>query len=77
MKLTAYARQTRIAPAEFQERLAKHGLEVSKEIVRRWLKGDQPPGTKTVKAIEAATQGQVTRYDLRPDVFGSAPASAA
>lgn len=27
-------------------------------------------------AIEAATGGQVTRHDLRPDVFGPAPATA-
>ncbi len=26
-----------------------------------------------VLAIEAATHGKVTRYDLRPDVFGPAP----
>lgn len=25
------------------------------------------------RAIETATAGQVTRYDLRPDVFGEAP----
>jgi DNA-binding transcriptional regulator YdaS (Cro superfamily) len=26
------------------------------------------------KKIEAATDGAVTRYDLRPDIFGEAPA---
>jgi DNA-binding transcriptional regulator YdaS (Cro superfamily) len=28
-------------------------------------------------AIETATEGRVTRYALRPDVFGSAPDQAA
>ena len=29
------------------------------------------------RAIEAATEGRVTRYELRPDVFGSAQSTAA
>lgn len=77
MKLPVYALQTRVPPSQFRDRLAEHGLEVSTEIVRRWLLGMQRPGPKSVKAIEGATQGQVTRYDLRPDIFGPAPASAA
>lgn len=31
-------------------------------------------GIDLVKKIEAATDGAVTRYDLRPDVFGALPA---
>lgn len=73
MKLIEYAQQTSVPPAEFRDRLAQNGLDVSAEIVRRWLKGEQQPGPKTVVAIETATEGQVTRYDLRPDIFGPAP----
>jgi DNA-binding transcriptional regulator YdaS (Cro superfamily) len=32
-------------------------------------------GVDLAKKIEQATAGQVTRHDLRPDVFGVAPAS--
>lgn len=39
-----------------------------------WLnkKAGQVPA-EHCQAIEAATRGQVTRYELRPDVFGPAP----
>jgi DNA-binding transcriptional regulator YdaS (Cro superfamily) len=70
MDLPTYARKTGTRPAQFQARLAEHGLEVSAEIVRRWLLGTQAPGVKSVAAIEAATGGKVKRAALRPDVFG-------
>ncbi|GGD58015.1 YdaS family helix-turn-helix protein [Pseudoxanthomonas indica] len=41
------------------------------QAVTRWLKTKAP--AKHCVAIEEATGGVVTRYDLRPDVFGSAP----
>lgn len=37
-----------------------------------WLKTGKAPG-EFCRAIEAATGGKVTRYELRPDVFGPAP----
>lgn len=39
--------------------------------VWNWLKRGIP--ADDCPAIETATEGQVTRYDLRPDVFGEAP----
>jgi DNA-binding transcriptional regulator YdaS (Cro superfamily) len=36
-----------------------------------WLKNGIP--ADQCPAIEQATDGAVTRYDLRPDVFGEAP----
>lgn len=41
-----------------------------------WLSVGSVPA-EHVRAIEWATGGQVTRHDLRPDVFGAAPAKAA
>lgn len=35
---------------------------------------DRKPSIELAKKIEAATDGAVTRQDLRPDVFGEAPA---
>jgi len=77
LKLATYARQNGVTPAKFRAQLANHGLVVSQEIVRRWLLGEQPPGPKTVTAIESATHGQVTRYDVRPDIFGPESGAAA
>lgn len=42
--------------------------------IQKWLiAGRVPP--ERCRAIEAATGNQVTRYDMRPDVFGSPPRS--
>lgn len=40
-----------------------------------WRKRSRVPYDRC-KAIERATNGAVTRYDLRPDVFGPAPTAA-
>ena len=46
---------------------------VSKAFVNQWIKGERPVPPERCRAIEAATDGKVTRYDLRPDIFGAAP----
>lgn len=48
---------------------------VTPQAVRHWSNGTRRPpcDLESVKAIEAATGGEVTRHDLRPDVFGPAP----
>lgn len=46
-------------------------LGVTGESVRKW-ELRRPPAERCL-AIERATGGQVTRYDLRPDIFGPAP----
>ena len=35
--------------------------------------GNKRPGALMARAIERDTAGAVTRYDLRPDVFGERP----
>ena len=42
--------------------------------VCNWVSRDQCPA-QMVLAVEAATKGLVSRYELRPDVFGEAPVS--
>lgn len=39
--------------------------------------GHKQPSWKLAAAIEKATKGGVSRHDLRPDVFGPAPADKA
>lgn len=45
---------------------------VRPQAVDKWLRGRAP--AERCRAIEEATGGAVTRYELRPDVFGKAPA---
>lgn len=49
-----------------QSALAR-ALGVSPQAVNQWLKSKVP--AERVLDIEAATSGQVTRHDLRPDIY--------
>lgn len=55
-----------------QAELAKR-LNISPQAVNKWIKrGLVPP--ERVLEVERLTNGAVTRYELRPDVFGTAHA---
>lgn len=51
------------------------GKQLSYQAVQKWLTKRSVPADRCV-AIEQVTGGEVTRYQLRPDVFGEAPADA-
>lgn len=56
---------------------AAHGVSliVRQQYIWKWLRSKAPtPPAEHCRAIEEITNGVVTRYDLRPDVFGPAPA---
>lgn len=55
-------------------RLAK-ALGLSAPTVYQWIEGVRPIPARWCCPIEQATGGAVTRYDLRPDIFGTAPQS--
>lgn len=44
---------------------------VTYQAVRKWERTRAP--SERCREIEAATGGKVTRYELRPDVFGETP----
>ncbi|MFC5488460.1 helix-turn-helix domain-containing protein [Dokdonella soli] len=46
---------------------------VSQQVVWQWLNGRRPVPAVHCIPIENATAGAVTRYALRPDVFGLQP----
>lgn len=76
MNLAQYAVETRARPADFQRKLREdHGIDLDHETIRKWFKGDLQPGARLdlMEAIEAATDGRVTRHDQRPDVYGPPP----
>ena len=45
-------------------------LGISAEWMSKLISGKATPSASLSKAIEEATQGLVTRKDLRPDLFG-------
>lgn len=48
-------------------------LGVRQSLVSYWLHSKGRPPPEHVIDIEKATQSQVTRYDLRPDIYPRAP----
>jgi DNA-binding transcriptional regulator YdaS (Cro superfamily) len=64
-----------IEAAGSQSRLAD-SLGLSFQHIQQWRRAGRVPAER-VLSVEAAVNGAVTRYQLRPDVFGKAPAKAA
>lgn len=56
-----------------QTKLAKL-LGIRSPSISEWRRRQRVPAERCI-AIEQATGGKITRYDLRPDVFGAAPAA--
>jgi DNA-binding transcriptional regulator YdaS (Cro superfamily) len=50
-------------------------LGVKPPTVSQWVSGQRPVPPRFCRQIEAATEGEVTCHDLRPDIFGPAPKS--
>lgn len=68
--MTIPAIQTAVAVVGNQRILADR-LKVNPTLVSQWVTGRRPVAAKQCIAIERATDSKVTRYQLRPDVFGS------
>lgn len=48
-------------------------LGIRPQAVQQWTTTGRVPADRCL-AVEQATGGKISRYDLRPDVFGAAPA---
>jgi DNA-binding transcriptional regulator YdaS (Cro superfamily) len=67
--------QRAVAIAGGQTKLAAAtGGKISQQNIWWWINRTQMVPPKHCQTIEEAVQGQVTRYDLRPDIFGTNPA---
>lgn len=51
-----------------QEKLA-HACGVSQAAIHKWLRGKSHPSAINAKKIEMATNGVISRSDIRPDIF--------
>ncbi len=65
--------QAAVEAAGGQTALAK-SLGVTQGLVWQWVRGRLRIPAERCAAIEAAVGGAVSRYELRPDVFGQPPA---
>ena len=50
---------------------AAKAIGVAQQAVFKWVKEEMPISAKSATAIEKATNGAVTRAEIRPDIFGS------
>lgn len=64
MQLQQFIEKGHMTQAELARR-----LEVTSGLVWQWLNGHRRVAAEQVLPIEKATDGAVTRYDLRPDLY--------
>lgn len=60
-----------IADAGGMKAVAEH-CGVSVQAVHKWIKAGMPPAERCLD-LERLCKGAVSRYELRPDVFGERP----
>lgn len=73
MELAKYLKDNDLTHGGFASVLKEHGAPVTAQAVKTWVDRRSGPSPKMFDAIEAVTNGSVTRRDLRPDIFGPAP----
>jgi DNA-binding transcriptional regulator YdaS (Cro superfamily) len=64
MQLSEYLEREEITQTEFAGR-----VKVSQGMVWQWLNKRRPVAAEKVLAIETATGGEVSRHELRPDIY--------
>lgn len=74
---TSIAKAVRLVggQAALANAIHEHHPTVKQQHVWKWVRAGRVPA-EYVRAIEAATGWRVTRYQLRPDVFGSDPSAS-
>ena len=70
MTLAEYLRKHGIEQKDFAARLRD---PVSPALVSQWINGHTKVTAEKARQIEAATSGEVTRVELRPDLFDDVP----
>lgn len=64
MNLAKYLEKHQLTQTEFAERVG-----VSPAMVSQWVTGYRPVAPKRALLIDSATNGEVSKYDLCPDVY--------
>lgn len=68
MDITSYLQKTGITATAFAKK-----AECSQPSMSLYMSKSRKPGHKAVLRIEKASGNEVTRYDLRPDIYGERP----
>ena len=68
MDITSYLQKTGMTATAFAKK-----AECSQPSMSLYISKDRKPGPKAVFRIEKASDNMVTRYDLRPDIYGEMP----
>lgn len=76
MNLSDYRKDRSLSQAAFAELLTAAGSKATQALISQWEAGEVRIPAERMIAIESVTDGAVTRHDLRPDIFGAAPAPA-
>jgi DNA-binding transcriptional regulator YdaS (Cro superfamily) len=71
MDLAEYRRKTKISQAALAAKLTDVGSPATQSLISQWEKGDVVIPAERVAKVEEVTDGLVTRFDLRPDIFGN------
>lgn len=77
MNLSDYRKSAELSQGDFAKQLTEAGSKASQGLISQWESGAVKVPPDRWGVIEKITDGAVTRHDLRPDVFGPAPANQA
>lgn len=67
MKIRSYLKKHNLTQEEFAKKVG-----VSPGAVWQWINGESRVDPRRVRKIEAITEGEVSRHDLRPDIYETA-----
>ncbi|WP_083773321.1 YdaS family helix-turn-helix protein [Methylovorus glucosotrophus] len=51
-------------------------LDISEQAIHKWVKSGRIP-TERVRDVEELINFQITRYEMRPDIYGTQPENKA
>lgn len=72
MNLSEYLKTKKMSQLEFANLIGK-----SQGMVSHWINGRHKIKPEDAKTIEKITKGEITRHDLRPDLFDPHKSKAA
>ena len=73
MNLTDYRKKTGLSQSALAGALTEAGSPATQALISQWESGDVTIPAERMAVIEKVTRGDVTRHDLRADIFGPAP----
>jgi transcriptional regulator with XRE-family HTH domain len=77
MNISEYRASRGISQAEFAKQMTDSGFPATQGVVSMWERGEVSITAERCAQIERVTGGEISRRDLRPDLFGDLPPVAA